>query len=157
MGGGITLAGDLITEYLESIETFKPERYPVVNTEPRIPLDPRLWHLIHERDGGMCWVCGAGVAKGAGEIDHLVPRSSFRPDELQTRADRSWNLRLACVRCNQEKSNYTKPFLPRTVGVTLRCWDCGDHPEGARVQLTERAYCGACSIVSWVPDRSWVL
>lgn len=151
------MAGDLIAEYLDQAKEWWPERYPVMNREPRVQLDPRLWHLIHERDGGICWVCQKRVVKGAGEIDHLIPRSSFRPHELITLADRSWNLRLACVGCNQDKSNYTMPFMPRTFGVTLRCWDCTDRDGEDQVLLTERAYCGACGFTSAVPDKQWIL
>lgn len=155
LGRGVAFAGDLIAEYLDKLETFTPERYPVRNHESRVPLDPRLWHLIHERDGGVCWVCEQQVLKGQGEIDHLIPRSSFESHELSTVADRSWNLRLACERCNQEKSNFTMMFLPRTVGVTLRCWDCSNSSE--RTELQERAYCGACGFTSAVPGKEWIL
>ena len=151
------MAGDLIAEYLEHLETFVPERYPVRNREPRVQLDPRLWHLIHERDGGMCWVCERRVEKGSGEIDHVVPRSSFAATEVITVADRSWNLRLACVDCNQWKSNFRMLFMPRTVGITPRCWDCTDHDEDERVKLTELAYCGTCGFTSAVPGKEWML
>lgn len=151
------MAGELIADYLEHLETFVPERYPVLNREPRIQLDPRLWHLIHERDGGVCWVCQKSVAKGTGEIDHLVPRSTFRPEDVISMADKSWNLRLACVGCNQAKSNYSMPFMPRTVGITLRCWDCSNQDEYERVTLTERAYCGTCGFTSGVPGKEWML
>jgi len=167
------MLGEVVTDYLERARCFVPERYPVLNREPRVQLDPRLWHLIHERDGGVCWMCGQTVAKGAGEIDHLVPRSSFT-DVVE--ADRSWNLRQACIRCNQGKSNFRVPVLPRTFGITHRCWDCVERrdlgrpdpelfPEGfaewsqdhPAPDLSVQAYCGSCGLMSWVPGEEWIL
>lgn len=150
------MAGELVAEYLDQLHSWAPERYPVLNREERVQLDGRLWHLLHERDGGVCWVCQRNVRKGTGEIDHLVPRSSFPPGQVDL-ADRSWNLRLACVGCNQAKSNFTTPFIPRTVGITARCWDCSDHDDGESVVLTERAYCGTCGFTSAVPGKEWIL
>lgn len=169
----ITL-GDLIDEHLEMLRSFRPERYPVKNREPREPIGARLWHLIHERDGGECWMCHRKVEKGAGEVDHLIPRSAFNDVR---EADKSWNLRLACVDCNQAKSNFTVPILPRTFGVTLKCWDCHERRDlgrpdpsidlealadweqgqGPVPELTEIAYCGSCGFMSWVPGKGWIL
>lgn len=170
------MVGDLVDQFLEDMKSFVPERYPVRNQEPRVPLDGRLWHLIHERDGGVCWLCGKGVAKGAGEIDHVVPRSSFMPWQVKW-ADRSWNLRQACVGCNQRKSNFTVMILPRTIGITARCWDCHEDRDLGRPDpefdpeitelwramrdeqptLTEKAYCGTCGLTSGVPGKEWIL
>ena len=150
------MVGELVNDVIDQLRTFEPVRYPVLNHEPRVQLDPRLWHLIHERDGGECWVCHRRVAKGEGEIDHLIPRSSFLPDEVVTVADRSWNLRLACVACNQAKSNFTVLVLPRTIGITARCWECSGG-SGERPVLTTPAYCGACGFTSWVPGEEWIL
>lgn len=150
------MVGDLVEEFLDQMREFLPERYPVLNREPRAQLDPRLWHLIHERDGGVCWSCHRAVAKGSGEIDHLVPRSSFAPHELESEADRSWNLRLACVACNQMKSNFSVLELPRTVGITRRCWDCSGM-DGGGVELSVPAYCGACGFTVMVPGKEWLI
>lgn len=150
------LLNEVLAEYLDAARDFEPTRYEVRNREERIQLDGRMWHLIHERDGGICWVCERGVPKGTGEIDHLVPRSSFLPGDVDL-ADRSWNLRLACIGCNQAKSNFRMLVLPRTVGVTGRCWDCTKHDEGERVELTEFAYCGTCGLTSAVPGKDWIL
>ena len=152
------MVGEVIGDFLKQLSEFVPERYPVRNREPRIQLDGRLWHLIHERDGGVCWVCQRPVVKGEGEIDHLIPRSSFPPDQVESVADRSWNLRLACVDCNQAKSNFSVFALPRTFGVTLRCWDCTEHDEFQEpVELSVIAHCGSCSFTSRVPDEGWLL
>ncbi len=168
------MVGDLVEEFMTRLREFTPERYPVRNQEPRVQLDPRLWHLIHERDGGLCWLCQRTVAKGTGEIDHLVPRSSFESHEVATVADRSWNLRLACVACNQEKSNFTVMALPRTFGITNRCPECvdargphhvdtvlwpfmRDFEELAGHASVVPAYCGSCGYVTRVPGEEWLL
>ncbi|WP_075201287.1 HNH endonuclease [Leucobacter japonicus] len=146
--------GDAVDELLAGLTGWEAERYPVRNREERTILDPQMWHLLFERDGSRCWMCHCQVERGAAEIDHLVPRSSFVPANVGM-ADRSWNLRVACVACNQAKSNFTVSMLPRTVGVTKCCWDCSNN-EGS-TDLTEPAFCGRCGVVSRVPDRSWIL
>lgn len=132
-------------------------RAVVRNREPRVQMQAYKWHLIHERDGSHCWACGLFVGKGGGEVDHLIPRSSFEVRDLAV-ADRSDNLRVACVPCNQGKSNYLIPWAPvgATIGVTATCWDCiyGDRLE--RPLMTVPAYCGKCGH-TWVPNVSWLL
>lgn len=132
-------------------------RAEVRNREPRQPMSGHKWHLIHERDGGHCWSCGVRVAKGHGEVDHLIPRSSFDVVDLRV-ADRSDNLRLACVPCNQDKSNYVIPWAPTgsTVGVTAACWDCVYVEAVERPEMTVPAYCGRCGH-TWVPGVSWLM
>ena len=145
-----------VAAFIVRRQRFTPERLPVRNSEPRVQMDGRKWHLIWERDGGECWICNRHVAKGSGEIDHLVPRSSFEPKDIQL-ADRSDNLRVACVRCNQRKSNFTMFVLPRTLGVASRCWWCAATAELEVPDLLVKAYCGHCGIVSDVPDAGWLL
>lgn len=166
---------DLLTliDWDKAIEDLHraPERHPVLNHEPRVQMGGRKWHLIHERDGGVCWMCSRHVPKGSGEVDHLKPRSAFEVKDLPI-ADRSDNLKTACIDCNQRKSNFDRPRTPRTVGVTSKCWecsnDCGIDPEfdpGAyadywadrfKPTMTVAAYCGRCGY-TWVPDKSWLL
>lgn len=143
-------------------EIFAEPDEPVVrgeirNREPRVQMGGHKWHLIWERDGGHCWSCGAMVGKGGGEVDHLKPRSSFDASELAV-ADRSDNLRVSCVRCNQSKSNYILPWAPTdsTIGVTSACWDCVYGEKEWRPQMTVPAYCGRCGH-SWVPEADWIL
>jgi hypothetical protein len=147
------------------------KRGPIMNRLPRVQMQGYLWHLIYERDGGICYICGLPVTKGRQEVDHLVPRSSFPPDRIEA-ADRSDNLRTTHPACNQEKSNYLYEELPRTNGVVARCWECtydrGFDPEldsaawqehrqaMPRPRMTETAYCGRCG-PTWVPDISWIL
>lgn len=143
----------------------EPERLPVLNSEPRVLMDGRKWHLLWERDGFRCLLCGIYVPKGTGEVDHIVPRSSFAADRLHI-ADRSDNLQITCVDCNQEKSNYAPTERSSCVGVTSRCWECtvgldddGYHDVetfGDRPEMTVPAYCGRCGF-TWVPDASWLL
>lgn len=132
-------------------------RAEIRNREPRAPMLPHKWHLIHERDGGHCWACGVFVGKGYGEVDHLIPRSSFDVCDLAV-ADRSDNLRLACVPCNQGKSNYLIPWAPvgSTIGVTRACWDCLHEEAEWRPRMTVPAYCGRCGH-TWVPNVGWLM
>lgn len=132
-----------------------PYRPPILNHEPREPIGGRKWHLIHERDGGICWMCGCDVPKGTGEVDHVQPRSSFAADDL-VRADRSDNLKTACVGCNQAKSNYVYDWAPNVVGVTDRCWECINPDQPYPGEMQTPAYCGSCGY-SWVPDDGWLL
>lgn len=132
----------------------KPRRLPVLNTEPRVQMGGRKWHLIHERDGGRCYICGGFVPKGSGEVDHVIPRSSFEAHDLE-RADRSDNLRTACVRCNQKKSNYAYDWATGPIGVTSVCWSCLN-PDEPQPVMRAPAYCGRCGH-TWVPDERWLL
>lgn len=141
---------DLDAEF-DRVLSFEPVRYPVLNFEPRREMSLAKWRLIWERDGSTCWACSRLIPVGAGEIDHVIPRSSFGVEDLAV-ADRSDNLRLACVACNQEKSNYTVPYVPRQVGVTVVCSICAGEADGA-----VPAYCGECGLVSRVPDEGWLL
>ena len=136
------------------------ERYPIRNREPRVQMGGRKWHLIYERDGGVCWMCGRPVPKGSHHVDHLIPRSNFEPGDLAL-GDRSDNLAVACAPCNEARSNWSLPEPPRRIGVTSRCWDCtvGEVPEDSEIEfpdMTVAAYCGHCGH-TWVPDNSWVL
>lgn len=142
--------GDLDAEF-DRILAFEPTRYPVMNLEPRREMSLTKWRLIWERDGSTCWACARLIPRGAGEIDHVVPRSSFAVEELAL-ADRSDNLRLACIACNQEKSNYTTPYMPRQVGVTIECSTCSGDAGGI-----VPAYCGRCGLVSRVPNERCLL
>lgn len=169
----VLMLRDILDGVLESAAA-EPVRAEVRNREPRVQMGGHKWHLIHERDGGRCWMCGDLVPKGTGEVDHLIPRSSFAADDLHI-ADRSDNLRTACVGCNQRKSNFLIWWAPVdgvTIGVTAKCWDCANDcgidpeidPEGYSEywadrwtpQMTVPAYCARCGH-TWVPDAGWLL
>lgn len=152
---------DALDEAFEAMAET-PHRLPVLNREPRVQMDGRKWHLIQERDGHRCRICGVLVPTGTGEIDHIMPRSSFAAQRIPV-ADRPDNLQTACVPCNQAKSNYAPIFLNRMVGVTSACWDCltpsqeesyYDHPPAPVMTVPD--YCGRCGH-TWVPDESWIL
>jgi 5-methylcytosine-specific restriction endonuclease McrA len=132
-----------------------PHRLPVVNRAPRERMSGRKWHLIHERDGGKCWICGAYVPKGTGEVDHVQPRSSFQEADLVI-ADRSDNLKTTCVPCNQQKSNYVYDWAPNVVGVTDKCWECSNPGVQYDGVMQTNAYCGHCGY-TWVPDDGWLM
>lgn len=146
---------------IDDIPLDPPERLPVRNREERQLLGPQKCALIMSRDGGVCRICGNHFNI---QIDHIFPRSAFRPEEISI-ADRSDNLQTLCAHCNEGKSNYDYELRKRA-GVTPQCWDCfaaeetgmspedEDFPRMAGEGL--KAYCGRCGY-SVVPDLSWVL
>lgn len=136
-------------------------RWPVRNREPRTPIDSQKRAIIHERDGGICRLCGTG-----GHIltvDHIIPRSAFEPSGLAI-ADRSDNLVSACWECNQRKSNYESVHIKR-LGVVVACWYClnpgyGEHDEpldGLPYPVTVPVFCGRCGISNVPAVEGWVL
>lgn len=122
---------------------------PVNNREPRKAFNKKLRAAIKRRDGGRCWICGI---EGASHIDHVVPRSTFYPDRVEW-ADKSWNLRLACSRCNTQKSRkvyafqYPLPILDQCVadqwGEDWPGWPREDSFEG---------FCDRCGMSAWFPN-----
>lgn len=136
-----------------------PERYPLLRGGEREPIDPYKRRLIYIRDGYACQWCGHGVppddpAPGRLlDLDHIIPWSARG-------SDRSDNLRSLCWKCNECRSNYRDPFIPRVIGVVRRCYWCARSARWPGVRDTgERipAFCGACRTASWVPDEGWIL
>lgn len=136
-------------------------RWPVRNREPRTPIDSRKRAIIHERDGGICRICGTGGHVLT--VDHIIPRSAFEGSALAA-ADRSDNLVSACWDCNQRKSNFESIWTKR-LGVVVACWYClnpghGEHDDAFEEMpypVTVPVFCGRCGISS-VPEVSgWVL
>lgn len=116
-------------------------RYEVRNTSERVEFSPLKRALIYARDGQQCAGCGR---EGAYVLDHIVPRSSFLPDQVRM-ADRSDNLQCMCWDCNDWKSNKRSTFRSR-LGVAPTCLVCapdtyydGDYPAS-----TVRVFCGRC-------------
>lgn len=146
-----------------------PARMPVLNRDPRELLGIEKWTMLRLRDHLLCWMCREVADSPV--IDHLVPRSSFRTEELDL-ADRSDNLRVACWGCNSVKSNFAYD-LPVTAGVVLECFWCKHGPgftseddsDGWALYWADwdlphewvRAFCGACHEFSDVPDEGWLL
>lgn len=138
----------------------QPTRWPVHNREERWPIDSQKRAIIHERDGGICRLCGTGGHVLT--VDHIIPRSTYQPDKLHI-ADRSDNLISACWECNMSKSNYEAPQSKR-IGVTACCWECLagvsiDNDPGWEIERPEMnviAFCGRCGITR-VPSLAWIL
>lgn len=135
-------------------------RWPVRNREPRTPINSQKRAIIHERDGGICRYCGTTDERLV--LDHIIPRSAFRPDQLHI-ADRSDNLHSACWDCNERRSNYEAIHTKR-IGVAVQCWYCiapEYAAEDCELELTYpvniAVFCGRCGI-SRVPEvQDWVL
>jgi hypothetical protein len=147
-------------EILDRIE--KPfERWPVRNREPRTVIDSRKRAIIHERDGGICRLCGTGGHVLT--VDHIIPRSTFEARHLPI-ADRSDNLVSACWDCNQRKSNYESIWTKR-LGVVVACWYClnpgyGEYDEpldGLPYPVSVPVFCGRCGISNVPEIAGWVL
>lgn len=144
--------------------TAERERFPVLRTGERDPIDPYARRLIYIRDGYACQHCGTSVrpdhpAPGLVlEIDHVIPWSAMG-------SDRSTNLRTLCAPCNDERSNY-RDTPPRLIGVTRACYWCAQRKDelpdqvlGIPIEELDRiaAFCGRCSTTAWVPSESWIL
>lgn len=145
-----------------------PERWPVRNREPRTPISSLIRALLYERDGDFCRRCGKS---GMMTVDHIIPRSAFRPDQLHI-ADRSDNLQNVCWDCNEQKSNFRSGESKR-LGVTRRCGWCAtglscsteyDYDEEAPdwedfygSGSVYQCYCGKCGHGALVPSLDWIL
>lgn len=136
-------------------------RWPVRNREEREPISSQKRAIIHERDGGICRLCGTGGHRLT--VDHIIPRSAFEITDLAA-ADRSDNLVSACLDCNQRKSNYESIWTKR-LGVVVACWYClnpgygeFDEPlDGLPYPVTVPVFCGRCGISSVPEVYGWVL
>ena len=136
-------------------------RWPVRNREPRDPIPSQKRAIIHERDGGICRLCGTGGHVLT--VDHIIPRSAFEAHQLVT-ADRSDNLVSACWDCNQRKSNFESVWIKR-LGVVAACWYClnpghGEHDdpiEPMPYPVTVLVFCGRCGISNVPEVAGWVL
>ena len=137
------------------------KRWPIRNTEPRTPISSQKRAIIHERDGGICRLCGTGGHVLT--VDHIIPRSAFEASHLAD-ADRSDNLVSACWDCNQRKSNYESDGIKR-MGVVDACWYCLNPGHGEfdntgdpmPYPVNVMVFCGRCGI-SCVPTvEGWVL
>lgn len=166
-GTSIMSLGEILEAGWESM-TRSPQRWPIRNREERTPISSQVRALLYGRDGAICHVCGRG---GMMTVDHIIPRSAFRPDQLHI-ADRSDNLVNVCWDCNSEKSNFYTCFTKR-LGVTPRCGWCAaghsyaDHPDCGEDcptwdelygdGRTYQVYCGRCGHGATVPSLEWVL
>ncbi len=64
-----------------------------------------------------CCLCGKYIGKGAGELDHIVPKS-------RGGMDHECNLRLCCVNCNRTKSQMTLvEYLPIVMRTAARVFE----------------------------------
>lgn len=96
------------------------ERWPRLNDQQTRRWWPQwLRNAIIERDGG-CRGCGRSW--GPFEIDHIFPRSMFRPRDTHW-ADRTPNLQALCLDCNRDKSNRRQRFSLRP-GISGSCVAC---------------------------------
>lgn len=100
------------------------QRFEVRNSFSRDYEDLRLavMAIVYWRDQSQCAYCGLGIQQGAGQIDHVIPRSAW-PQEWLWLADDSSNLVPAHKKCNLEKSNFYRKFQGenRLHHVTMDC------------------------------------
>lgn len=136
-------------------------RWPIRNREPRTPIDSQKRAIIHERDGGVCRLCGTGGRTLT--VDHIIPRSAFPSAHIRY-ADRSDNLHSACWPCNEAKSNYESVYTKR-LGVVAQCWYCanpeyaydGDISVELPYPVRVLVFCGRCGISNVPEVAGWVL
>jgi hypothetical protein len=128
------------------------ERWPVIRTGKRPPVNRMMRRLIYQRDG---YTCGFCFKRGLMQLDHIIPWSAGG-------SDRSDNLRSLCKKCNEERSNYRTESDHSAVPVTLACDVCIDGwirkygystygrciPGAPAVT----AFCGNCQSPSYVTD-----
>jgi HNH endonuclease len=112
------------------------ERNPVVRTGERAPISSELRRGIFARDRGRCQLCGGHAPHG--ELDHIVPWSAGG-------SDRSSNLRLTCLDCNQQRSNYVTVAdahfaLPIARSCQACAWMDGWAGSGDKIE----AFCLTC-------------
>lgn len=162
-GDESTIIQSVASAFDDLLETFEPpQRFKVLNREPRVEVESRKRAIIHERDKDSCFYCRTPHEQLT--VDHIIPRSAFMQYELEI-ADRSDNLVSACWPCNEEKSNFQRPIQKR-LGVTAACWNCyhrhtpEETAEYDRYMTTPTpipAFCGMCKMTGHVPDLSWIL
>lgn len=156
-----TSLGASAESWMTAMET-PANRWPIRNREERLEVPSQKRAIIHARDGGHCRYC---PRTGKLVVDHIIPRSTFPPEDLQI-ADRSDNLASACWECNEDKSNFENEQT-KLLGVTVACFYC-QHPEHRDetgdddtpqvphpVEIP--AFCGRCGKTSRVPDLTWIL
>lgn len=149
----------MILEELANQEPIPFERWPVRNQEGRTPISSQKRAIVHERDGGICHLCGTGGHQLT--VDHIIPRSAFLTDDLDV-ADRSDNLISACWPCNEAKSNYERDQRKR-LGVVVQCWYCvnpeyaGDSELEMPCVVDKLVFCGRCGISQVPAVDGWVL
>lgn len=129
------------------------ERWPVIRTGEREPINRTLRRLIYQRDGKRCRLCGK--AGWLFELDHIIPWSAGGPDT-------SDNLRSVCHACNQARSNYRRSGDALATPVTHACDPCilewvrryGMTRYGRVIPGATpiAAYCGSCASTSHVTD-----
>lgn len=129
------------------------ERWPVIRTGDRSPINRMTRRLIRERDGGRCVFCQSKTWRL--ELDHIIPWSAGGPDTAD-------NLRSLCHDCNTNRSNYRTDNDRVALPVTHACDVCitewtrsfGFSHAGVCLPANQSvtAYCGSCSSVAWVTD-----
>jgi hypothetical protein len=156
---------------LEDMGNHPTGRWSLLRTGKRPRIHPLTRRLVMDRDNHRCTICGSDL--GGLELDHVRPWSVYG-------ADTSDNLRVLCVDHNQDRSNFLESYFPRLLPVTVVCDPClATHDEldepwrhrwadelatdelhcplcwvGHYEPGDERiaAYCGTCTITSWVSD-----
>lgn len=135
-----------------------PRRFPRVRRGERTPLPSWFRNAVLMRDDYTCKTCFQ--QGGRLEVDHLIPWSSGGPDS-------SWNLRILCHACNQERSNFRSHGWDYSVRpIVLNCVECDgrarrvaeeDWGEWAEAYHDgddgDMAFCVQCVEYSWATFR----
>lgn len=130
---------DAFAYWLCSYEEYKARswtRMPVIrDPRGREPLPSWLRMLVLRRDNFHCKWCGRG---GRLEVDHIIPWTAGGPDA-------SWNLRVLCHDCNQQRSNYrTDAYRVRVLPIVLTCSVCDESVDPDDGSEYSPAWCACC-------------
>ena len=166
---------------LEAIFSTPDQRWPILRTGEREPIPPITRRLVLDRDNYRCTICDGKW--GGLELDHLIPWSANGPDSsdnLRTlcaehNLDRS-NFREAylprlvpvtttcdpCLAIHDQlrgldrlgaRHRWANEYGGTGQACPLCFWPCEWWPGDER----HAAYCGTCTVTSWVSDRGRLL
>ena len=78
---------------------------------PKCPAPKNLLGRVVRKYGRVCYLCNISIAD---TVDHVIPKSKGGDNSIN-------NLRPACQKCNNEKSNKSLPqFLKQKYGVEIK-------------------------------------
>jgi hypothetical protein len=154
-----TAIADALTEWEAGLDAwFAEERWPLRRLYGRQKISRYVRKAVFQRDGGRCMSCGDQLTLETAHLDHIMPWPAFGADD-------SANLRILCIDCNVERSNFRGPldmWAVRRPPIAFCCTNClsidRDDLEADDIEIWEPAsndlvlaFCAHCGLVS----RTW--
>lgn len=100
----------------------------------------------------VCFYCGKRISKGHAEVDHFIPWSFIKDDNL-------WNFVLACPECNNKKRDkladrkYLIDLVERNSGMVIeKQIDCAHYQKARLLNIYDWAIKNGYDKI-WVPSR----